>query len=156
MSAASGSNMTIDYKLFDAGWAEASFSSSSKSHMVVVSYIHDSLRDLAKAAIVLGDEAETVTVIFLDEPGEHQLILDRLSGNNLNVSIRCFEDWTTGVPFPETEFTTVFEATTTISLFRSEVARVLTSLLEEHGEAGYREKWVLYDFPMAEYRRLLA
>jgi hypothetical protein len=60
---------------------------------MTVSYLHGSFRDLASAAGALVKKAREVTVVFMDEPGEHQMLLHRINDKELDLEIVLYEDW---------------------------------------------------------------
>ena len=63
--------MRFDYKLDGAGWATATLSCDEQRIEMTVSYLHDSLKDMASAVLAILNGAVEVKVIFMDEPGEH-------------------------------------------------------------------------------------
>lgn len=60
---------------------------------MTASYLHDSLRDLASAARALVGGAAEVRVLFMDEPGEHELILRRAGEDAVEVEVLWYDDW---------------------------------------------------------------
>jgi len=65
----------FQYHLRNAGWADATIREGRDSVTMTVSYLHDSLEELADAMNLLlmgGKESGTV---FMDEPGEHLMSL---------------------------------------------------------------------------------
>lgn len=55
---------------------------------------------------------------------------------------------------PHNVDTPIFDATCRIRTFAGEVLVELQRLLKEYGEAGYKERWVLHDFPSKRLRQL--
>ena len=73
-------SLSIEYKLADHGWADVRFTNglSGSDRIIVeegVSYLHDSLEQLADMAIDLQRGAEQAFAAFVNEPGETQLVV---------------------------------------------------------------------------------
>lgn len=139
-------SFTLKYDLEGAGWAMAIIQDKEERLCITVSYLHDSLRELAEAARALASGANSARVVFMDEPGEIQLLLNR-TNSGLCYEARWFDDWNSWGMHPPDRFKVVFSGRTTVCRFAGEVTDQLETLLQEHGLAGYREKWVESDFP---------
>jgi hypothetical protein len=137
---------TLTYELEGAGWATARIQDGDSHMDVTVSYLHDSLRELAEAACALLSGAHSARVVFMDEPGEIHLVLDRVD-DVLRCEARWFEDWSSWGMHPADRFKVVFSGVTTVHRFVGEVRKELEALLREHGLSGYKAKWVEHDFP---------
>lgn len=74
------------YILDGTGWATVSVSENDRQVDMTASYLHDSLRELSQAALDLCDGNSAVTVVFMDEPGEHHLVVTG-SQNSATVDI---------------------------------------------------------------------
>ncbi|MEO0423151.1 MAG: hypothetical protein AAF184_12490 [Pseudomonadota bacterium] len=141
--------LTIDYVLDGTGWATAVWDHGTRVEMTA-SYLHDSLDELAESVLVLRRSSE-MKVSFFDEPGEHQVVLHR-EGEVLSYSIRWFHDWVEwGLCSPD-RFRVVAEGTVLFARYSQQVSSVLYRLLREHGEDGYRSKWVEHPFPIDKYK----
>lgn len=123
---------------------------------MTASYLHDSLDALARSAVDLRNGSSTATVVFMDEPGEHHLILSRARDDELRVEVRWFNDWASWNMHPADQFDTVFEGRTTIPAFVSAVVGVLDDVLKEWGVDGYLQKWVEHPFPKEMHGQLAA
>ena len=143
------------YSLGGTGWATATVANDGKSVSMPASYLHDSLRDLAKAVLRLRDGESEALVIFVDEPGEHHLTLRRLS-DDVTVEVQRTNLWTNGKPIPPGEGRTLFEARVPFSELQRAVLTALDDLMSSLGVVRYKEKWVEHDFPTAEYQQLRA
>ena len=120
---------------------------------MTASYLHDSLQNLASAARALVRNETEATVVFLDEPGEHQIVLRRINDNDVDLEILWYDDWKSwGMDDGPGRRRLV--GRTSVAHFRGEVLSELRRLLHENGEAGYLEKWVEHPFPMVEMRDL--
>lgn len=146
----------LTYDLEGAGWGMARISDGEAVFDITISYLHDTLGELADASIALRDGADSARVLFMDEPGEVHLILRRLGDTCLSYELRWFDDWNSWGITPDDQFTIINIGETTITIFLAEVIRQLTALLEQHGAAGYREKWIEHDFPSKQLDALVS
>jgi hypothetical protein len=136
----------LTYDLEGAGWALARIQDGEARLEISVSYLHDSLRELAEAARALASGAESARVVFMDEPGEIQLFLNR-TDKELRYQARWFDDWNSWGRHPPDRFQVAFSGVTTVRRFVGEVRSQLDALLRVYGTSGYKEKWVNSDFP---------
>jgi hypothetical protein len=136
----------LTYYLEGAGWATARIQDGDTHVDITVSYLHDSLRDLAEAARALAFGATFARVVFMDEPGEVQLVLHR-DDDSLAYEARWFDDWSSWGMHPADQFEVLLSGVTTVRRFIGEVRSQLEALLREHGTSGYKDKWVESDFP---------
>ncbi|MBK1827587.1 hypothetical protein [Haloferula rosea] len=137
---------SLTYDLEGAGWAMAQIQDGDEKFDITVSYLHDSLRELGEAARALRGGAESARVVFMDEPGEIQLLLTS-SESGLDYELRWFDDWNSWGMHPDDKFESVHRGTTTVPRFFGEVLKEFEALLADHGEEGYREKWHESGFP---------
>ena len=118
---------------------------------MVVSYMSDSLLQLVEAAICLFDGSTSVRISFDDEPGEHRCIVNR-TGSDIQIRILWFEEFQARLP--DDRGHEVFGCASTASQFVAEVFSCCKRLLEEHGEVGYKERWVMHEFPTDRFEHL--
>lgn len=144
---------SLTYDLEDAGWATAWVQDGSSSFEISISYLHDSLRELAEAARALRDGAMAATVVFEDEPGEMQLVCTRTS-IGLDYELRSLDHWSCWRTQPDGPFEIVHRVRTTVLIFCEEVTKELEALLKQHGEKGYKKKWIMAEFPVESLRDL--
>ena len=144
---------SITYDLEGAGWAMARIQDGEHKMEATISYLHDSLRELGEAARALRDGADFARVVFMDEPGEVQMLLTRRD-HALDYELRWFDDWNSWGMHPDDKFETIFGGTSTVARFCGEVRKEFDALLADHGEAGYKEKWCEHDFPTDLLREL--
>jgi hypothetical protein len=147
--------MRLHYGLEDAGWATVTLECGDQRVEMAASYLHDSLRDLATAARAIVSGAAEATVVFMDEPGEHELVVRRGHGTDVDLEILWHEDWKSG-GVSAGQGQRKLRGSTSVAQLRAQVLSELRRLLSENGEAGYRQKWVAHDFPAAEMRDLEA
>ena len=95
-------------------------------------------------------------VAFLDEPGEHQLVVTSMeAAEQLLVTLRCYEKWPTyGMCDPD-KFRVLGEGVVRRKVLRGAVVSALSKVLEDYGEAGYLERWKKHPFPVSEYQQLI-
>jgi hypothetical protein len=122
---------------------------------MTVSYLHDSLYDLTTAASALVRGATQATVVFMDEPGEHQLLLRQPGPDRVDFELRWFDHWASWGHSPE-EFRTLLVGSTTAASFARAVLAVLDTLWSELEPAEYKERWVQHEFPVERYKKLKA
>ena len=82
----------IGYALSGAGWATFSFRVDAEPMAFAVSYLHDSLGDLARMGVDLVKGTQSTTAVFMDEPGEVQLVVTGDKGD-LSFELRSYADW---------------------------------------------------------------
>ena len=146
--------MDIEYNLWGTGWATATIRSGDGYVEALTSYVHNSLRELVQAAIHLCNHAPETTVVFMNEPGEHHLVLTRREGIQLHFEVRWFRDWTSWGLCPPDQYRVELHGSTTVEQFRDQVLTVLENIDRTLGPKQYREEWVEADFPSAEYETL--
>jgi hypothetical protein len=146
--------MHFDYVLYDAGWAEVRITANRRTVRMLVSYLHDSLLELVNALLQLQQGASKAKVVFMDEPGEHQLLLTCTEGETLSLEVRWYRDWASwGMQSPD-EYETRLETSTTVSTLNEQAIEALNAILDTFGTEGYRKKWALHHFPIDEFQRL--
>ena len=142
--------MNIGYVLDGPGWATATVVVGGTGAVMSVSHLHDSLGELASATLELCTGGAEATVVFMDEPGEHHLVLCRI-GDALAVEVRWFDDWASWDIYPPDRYRVVLSGVCTFAVFRDQVVGALDRVLAEFGVAGYRTTWGENDFPWAAF-----
>jgi hypothetical protein len=103
--------------------------------------------------IAILNGAIEVSAIFMDEPGEHLLFIRRESQETVAIEVRWYEDWHSwGIG--TSDYKVMLSCVTRIAHLRGQVLSALKGILEEHGEVGYKEKWVEHEFPLEKLRKL--
>lgn len=143
----------IEYKLDKAGWAFGKIRNTEREIMFVVSYLHDSLQELAQSAIDIKSK-KSRRVVFMDEPGEYILHLNRVDDTKLCYELRWYDDWSSWGMHPENKFTLELSGETTVSKYINQVRQVLLGLRAKHTEEEYRELWIEHPFPTKELNQL--
>ena len=147
----------LTYELHEHGWATATLSDNDVSIDMTASYLHDSLRELANAAYQVSRGTTERIVVFMDEPGEHQLTIARLDDDNCTYAVDWYDDWhswgikTVGSGYP----TRVAEGVVSARRFVQQVHTVMWTLFHTHGTDGYKLRWGERDFPVDEMWRLV-
>jgi hypothetical protein len=143
----------IDYKIDGFGWAVGKIENEEKQVEFAVSYLHDSLKELAKSAIEIRKN-DIRLVVFMGEPGEHVLILHRKDENLIDYELRWYKDWWSWGLIGESNFKLVLKGQTTLPKYVNQVRNILHGIITELGPEEYQKKWIEHDFPMAEYEKL--
>ena len=143
----------IEYQIVGSGWANGTIGNGKKQKKFAVSYLNDSLKELAESAIEIR-EKDFKSVVFMEEPGEHVLILNRKNENKIEYELRWYKDWWSWNLIDENNFNSVFKGETTVPKYINQVRNVLNGIMTELGPDKYREKWIEHDFPIAEYEKL--
>ena len=145
--------LNLNYILENAGWAIIEINNGEKIIKINISYLNDSLQNLAESAIEIRNKSEK-TVVFMDEPGEHWLILKKKENNELHYELRYYEDWASWNLISEDNYKIKIKGVTTITNYINEVRNNLVNIYEKHGIENYKLKWIEYEFPIEEYNKL--
>lgn len=145
----------IDYKVNGAGWAtlEMRATGNGKVETYGVSYLHDSLADLARMGLALHTGQSLASAVFMEEPGEVHLIAQG-SGNVLQLELRGFEDWASWNMADASAYRVLFHGEIARADLVSDIQQVLARIYTEVGPARYRELWIEHEFPTPEYEQL--
>lgn len=141
------------YTLLDHGWAVAELSARKFSKKFPASHILDSLKYIVQAAIGLSNTWTRAFIPFFSEPGEHQMVIEKIDHLRIKIELRWYE---TCVSINETnseDYVLSFCGETTLKSFLKGSFHSAKNILEENGMDGYRAKW-RKDFPMDDFRKL--
>jgi hypothetical protein len=144
------SEIEFEYRLVGTGWSEARFAVGEEWVGLTASYLEDALGDLLLAVCLLVEGDTSTRASWAEEPGEYRWLLDRSNGR-LRLRIVALADIYDDEPDDAGKL--IFDASCDFHAFVAALASGARRVLEEHGEAGYRENWVDHPFPTA---RLLA
>lgn len=146
---------SLDYSLEGVGWAAAIVHSDGKSLNMSVSYLHDSLAELAQAGVILAGGGQAAKAVFMDEPGEHHLNF-RCSGDAIAYEARWYPSrfsWGYG---KDNEYEVVLFGETTLNRVTDEILKVLDYIFEDFGFERYKHLWVEHEFPRDLHLELAA
>ncbi|MFT3675466.1 MAG: hypothetical protein QM781_06165 [Chitinophagaceae bacterium] len=148
-------SLQFTYILCGAGWADAMICAEDSRHEIPVSYLHDTLCELVSGMNqILGDEKESVDIHFVDEPGEHKVVLRALGSDDISLELFYSQAWSNLSESNAITYDLIFSTTSSKKHFAHLVLAVLENILEQYGKQGYREQWVNHDFPSEEYQKL--
>lgn len=145
----------FQYELLDHGWASARIRHGDISVDMTASYLHDSLRELANATFAISHGAVETRVVFVDEPGAHQLTLARVTEETCDYSVTWFKDWTSCGIHDSPGSRHICDGTVSVRRILQQVYNAMGSMYDIYGETGYKSRWGNHDFPLQEMRRLI-
>ena len=145
--------MNFEYKLTGAGWALATLEMGTQKIEMTVSYLHDSLANLTEVLLILMQAPSSGSVVFMEEPGEHEMILTR-TNDQLEIEIKWFDDWASWDMYPKDQFKSVLKTKENFWEAYTIFKKAIESVLNEHGLDGYKDKWGEHDFPEMELLEL--
>ncbi|WP_168186919.1 hypothetical protein [Elizabethkingia sp. JS20170427COW] len=145
--------LNLNYILENSGWAILEIGNGDKTIKIDISYLHDSLKNMAESAINLRNKFET-SVIFMDEPGEHWLVLKKNKKNDIEYELRWYEHWASWNLLNEEKYEVKMDGITTLPKYINEVRKNLIQIFEQYGTEKYKEKWGEHEFPIQEYKQL--
>lgn len=147
----------FNYWLTGTGWAEAFFSNEGQNMRFEFSYLSDPLLELFEALTkLIKGQSDIEKITFLDEPGEHILIITRQKEDVIGVEITRSDTWDSMSEKYSTlgEKEIVYSDIDTLKNFASVVCAGIDNLLERHTLSEYQEKWHLSAFPAEAYDKL--
>jgi len=143
----------LTYSLSGKGWATLQVCNKNEQHTFIVSYLHDSLKELSEATLQLMDKKEKALVSFMDEPGELQLeMVKHKETGMIRITGRGYEN--TFGSFNNESFSILFSFEVRLFSFAKAVFLVMDAIYSEGGMKGYLEKWGMHDFPIENYKLL--
>ncbi|WP_284117341.1 hypothetical protein [Streptomyces fragilis] len=125
-----------------------------------MSYCTDALADLVSAAGLLYGERRTARFFFDAEPQELRWVVragEEGAADEVDVTVYQFPDVGVSPALPDAEGTVLWRSAHPRGGFAHAVLAAARRLLAEHGETGYRARWVLHPFPagpLQDLRRL--
>jgi len=145
-------HFTIAYRITDLGWSECVVSDEKNTCTVTASYLSDALGHLLLAATAVVSLFSRVTFSFEEEPGEYRWFITSPRINEIEVEIIDFNETWSGKP--DDAGKSIFETRCLPDTFARAIFSAAQQVLEEHGEAGYAEKWGEHPFPIGQFREL--
>lgn len=145
--------LQFSWPLSGSGWATWLIKDGSSERKDVVSYLTDALADLLHGVAGLYGPLPVQRFSFDLEPAEVRWVLRR-RGSEVDVSIYRFPDMSASFDVPDQNGTLVWDSTQPRDLLAHVVMEAAQSVLQAHGEDGYRAKWVEHPFPIAALQDL--
>ncbi|MFB7276294.1 hypothetical protein ACFCZV_04215 [Streptomyces hydrogenans] len=142
------------WELGGAGWASCRIADGAGEYRGHVGYGTDALADLLYAVTGLYGGASEQRVSFDLEPMELRWLFRRRE-SDVSIDVYEFPDGATSWGSPdETGGTLAWSSSQPRGALGHAVREAAETVLREHGEDGYREKWMLHPFPVAALQDL--
>ena len=141
------------YEVGKAGWATLKLSTPEGELVCAVSYLHDSLGDLAAMALALARGAHQAGAVFMDEPGEVHLGMEG-EGQTLSCELRRYADWASWGITAVDDYEVLARGQATRDGMVRSVYRVLDGIYCGMGVEEYRKRWMEHEFPLRDYQSL--
>ncbi len=146
--------LTIKYEVEEAGWAVATITNESSEAVMAVSYLHDTLLDLAEMAISLKNGVSEAKAVFMGEPGEHQFIVTK-QDDRVEYEVRLYKDWASWGKQSDSDYTVVLKGISSAARVIQQITQILWHIHQNIGPLKYKELWVEHDFPKARFKELV-
>jgi hypothetical protein len=143
--------MNLSYVLHEAGWATATIEHEGRHRVMRVSWMNDAVLRMINAAIGMKNGAQEVRFGFTDEPGEHECVVTQTEPGRIRVRLFWYEVW---MPPGRDTGAEVFACETSRKEFCQTIFDCGKQLLDEHGEDGYKARWVAHEFPTEAFETL--
>ncbi|MDP4549598.1 hypothetical protein Q9251_01730 [Alkalihalobacillus macyae] len=145
--------MKFQYNLTGTGWATCIVEINSQVLKFSASYLTDCLGDLVQALYFLNplrsDEGEKASIEWEGEPEGILWAFILKESNILSIEATYYEDMENkenGNQVIQTEYS--------YDEFLKVVLIELDSIIKRHGIVGYKEQWVMADFPLRTFLEL--
>lgn len=143
----------FDYILEEHGWAVGKLKSRDFSAEFNASYLHDTLNSIINALIGLLTDRNRVVIPFYDEPGEHQIVIEKIDSTKITIELKWYENYATEYMIDTDKYESLFKGETTLKSLVSNGFDSIKKILDENGIEGYKEKW-RHEFPISDYNKL--
>ncbi|MFN4314807.1 MAG: hypothetical protein ACK4E0_10970 [Chitinophagaceae bacterium] len=147
----------FNYWLTGPGWAEVFFTSDNHSVRFELSYLSDPLADLFEGLCrLISNQTNIERIAFFDEPGEHSLVISKIADDEIKIEI-FWDKEKDGINETDKSQETgglIYSDRDTLRNLALVICNGIDGLLERHTLIDYKEKWVSYDFPLEEYKKL--
>lgn len=146
--------LKLEYELFDSGWASMNFAAPYGEYEASISYLHNSLDQLADMALDLKKGLKESKAAFATEPGEVQFIVKILEGRAA-YEIRQFRDYESreGIRVNQSEL--ILKGLTSPTRVIQQITTILWKVYEHIGPQEYKKRWKAHDFPTDKYKALI-
>tara|TARA_R110002020_G_C16117543_1_gene760086 strand:- start:434 stop:913 length:480 start_codon:yes stop_codon:yes gene_type:complete len=143
----------FDYILKEHGWAIGTLKSRDFSAKFNASYLHDTPKSIINALIGLLTDRNRVVIPFYDEPGEHQIVIEKIDSIKITIELKWYQDYATQYMIDTDKYESLFKGETTLKSLISNGFNSIKRILDENGIDGYKEKW-RHEFPISDYKKL--
>jgi len=144
----------FNYILGDCGWSTLDVTIDDRRYSFCVSFLNDSLQQLASAIRALLIHGGQETVVFIDEPGEFHLNLDQLNEEYIEILGRWHPRLYSMGTGREKDFQFIFTHKIGLHYFAKLVLQDLDLMYKQYGTKEYADRWVNHPFPYKEYELL--
>ena len=135
---------SVTYLLKGHGWAECTIQTDEAIAHLLASHLHDSLDDLLRATVSVVHGARDARALFIDEPGEYRLLMDRIENDTVRLRVIAFDQ--SFSRSKDDDGRMVFSSECRLRTFAGAVLSAAQRLLQDHGTDGYRQHWN-HEFP---------
>jgi len=144
--------VTFRYELTGRGWADCTLQIGDRSVTASASYLSNALDDFARAVVAILNGDASASAEFTEEPGHFTWQFDRTDGDDLRVRLFwSLPRWNDEAHDPGTP---LFDETCRLRTFAAQLLSELQRLQSQHGPAGYKDLWVLHEFPTRRLTQL--
>ncbi len=146
---------TLEYVLDNHGWASVKFSDLNATCQWAVSYLHDSLAQLADMALELKGGLLDAKAVFMGEPGEIQFVVN-VKNETAFYEVREYRDWASWGMHPQDDYKVLLKGDCPTSRIVQQISTNLWKIHEDIGVEEYQRRWIEHPFPIEKYKALLA
>ncbi|HFC11556.1 MAG TPA: hypothetical protein ENJ56_01835 [Anaerolineae bacterium] len=134
------------------GWAAVCLSDGKNVIDTPVSYLHDSLLELAEMALIIKMGHTNSKVVFVQEPGELQFIVT-ITNKLAHYEVRQFKEWISGSARTSSNYEIVLHGNTAPARIVQQITQVLWKIQQKIGIEAYQVRWQ-HPFPMQQFKQL--
>ncbi|WP_181803921.1 hypothetical protein [Streptomyces shenzhenensis] len=146
-------DLQFSWELSGAGWATCHIADGSSEHKDHVGYCTDALADLLHGVAGLYGPSSVQRFSFDLEPAEVRWVL-RSRGQGVEILIYRFPDMFTSFDLSDDEGELSWSSTQPRGAIGHAVMAAAQTVLRQHGEEGYRKKWMQHPFPLSALQDL--
>ncbi len=151
----------------DAGWFDVCLTCLGQEHKFTASYLGETFAGFLSVLLDLHwyyegritgmndvTEAYETGYTWQGEPWCYEWTFWPRDGREVNVRLVHHSDYMARDPDPKDEVKTLFEACVPCSVLLRQWHEVGKALLMAHGLIGYRNAWIMSEFPLRDFRDL--
>ncbi|WP_393075962.1 hypothetical protein [Streptomyces sp. LN704] len=146
-------DLRFSWELSGTGWATYRIADGTSERKDHVSYCTDALADLLFGVAGLYGPSSVQRISFDLEPAEARWVL-RSRGQDVEILIYLFADMSTSFDLSDGQGEFSWGSTQPRSVVGHTVMRAAQTVLRQHGEDGYRKKWMQHPFPVSALQDL--